>query len=417
MVNLPFSSVLVKQGEAVLITHVNGREEEIRGPRRVRLGIFDSWDSMERVVLDETRQIIVTKQDGSREIIAGPQEYFLLHEPRMHFEEMSRIVLEQNQRCHVVDEDGKETMHEGEKTVFVRPSETHKVVNKTILQEGTAVVVVDEDGKRTVKQGPESFFLGPREKLYTFTWTGGEKKEPRYLRFDTLRTTPDQMYHDVEVRTRDQVILTIKLMIYWQVVDVEKMIKRCDDLIGAMVNIVSSSVASCFGQVTFEEAATDPERRIQGIDTFKSQEKWAEYGVRVEQVRLRGWRCADAQIQMILDQKIQNRTKIESDEEIAKAQHAVAMLKIGQERTELREKETLKELRMAQAATVAEEAGTRRGQEIQTIFASLQEVTGGDIEKALALLDQELVRQTIEKVRGPVILSGQSMGFNLNLQG
>jgi hypothetical protein len=79
-------------------------------------------------------------------------------------------------------------------------------------------------------QGPAVFVAQPGEWLHTFSWHGstggsGYRKVPNALVFQKLWLMPDQMYHDVEdVRTADDAVITVRLMIFFELVDIETML-------------------------------------------------------------------------------------------------------------------------------------------------------------------------------------------------
>merc|ERR1719310_31716 len=86
--------------------------------------------------------------------------------------------------------------------------------------------------KREVIHGPKLYKpLSASEWTHKFSWhghdpSGGElaRKRPHALRFETLMLAPSSTYYDVEnVRTADDALLTIRLMIFYRVVNVEKM--------------------------------------------------------------------------------------------------------------------------------------------------------------------------------------------------
>ena len=70
------------------------------------------------------------------------------------------------------------------------------------------------------------------EWTHKFSWhghdpSGGElaRKRPNGLKFEKLQTAPASLYFDVEnVRTSDDALLTVRLMIFYQLTDVEAMI-------------------------------------------------------------------------------------------------------------------------------------------------------------------------------------------------
>lgn len=112
---------------------------------------------------------------------------------------------------------------------------------------------------RRVVHGPETFVPAPGEWLHEFSWHGnapvgnGIQKVPGALQFQKLWMMPDQMYHDVvDVRTSDDAVLTIRLMIFFELVGIETMLATTHDPIGDFVNAATSDVVEFVGQHAFD---------------------------------------------------------------------------------------------------------------------------------------------------------------------
>ena len=79
------------------------------------------------------------------------------------------------------------------------------------------------------------------------------QKVPQGLVFQKLWLMPDQMYHDVpDVRTADDAVLTIRLMIFFELLDIATMLETTHDPIGDFVNAATSDVVDFTGQHDFE---------------------------------------------------------------------------------------------------------------------------------------------------------------------
>lgn len=69
-------------------------------------------------------------------------------------------------------------------------------------------------------------------RLHEFTWHGSDRNDPgRYIpgknRFVQLRCVPSHLYCSVrDVRTNDISVITVKLMVFFQLADVERMVSE-----------------------------------------------------------------------------------------------------------------------------------------------------------------------------------------------
>ena len=102
--------------------------------------------------------------------------------------------------------------------------------------------------QRTVLRGPVQHVPAPDGWLHTFRWHGADPKNPRHkipraLTFQKLRVIPDQMYVDVtDVRTADDALLTVQAMLFFELVDIERMLDQTHDPVADFVNAVTADV-------------------------------------------------------------------------------------------------------------------------------------------------------------------------------
>merc|ERR1711866_33584 len=69
-----------------------------------------------------------------------------------------------------------------------------------------------------------------------------------------LRTIPGKMYYDVEsVRTKDNALITVKLMLFYQLSDVEKMLENTNDPMADFINAASADVIEWCAPKKFDE--------------------------------------------------------------------------------------------------------------------------------------------------------------------
>merc|ERR1712217_315643 len=82
--------------------------------------------------------------------------------------------------------------------------------------------------------------------------TGRKKKDA--TKFTKLRVRPEQTYFDVEgVRTKDDALVTVKVMIFFRLKDIEVMLRETHDPIADFINSVTSDVIEFVAGKTFED--------------------------------------------------------------------------------------------------------------------------------------------------------------------
>ncbi len=124
---------------------------------------------------------------------------------------------------------------------------------------------------------------------------------------------PDQMYHDVpDVRTSDNAVLVIRLMVFFELTNIERMLESTRDPIGDFVNAATADVVEFTGRLMFEEfkQATG---KLNELSTYRTLLSRAEQiGYRISNVVYRGYGAADS-LQKMHDQAIEARTRLQLD--------------------------------------------------------------------------------------------------------
>jgi hypothetical protein len=269
----------IEEGEHVLMVRRDGTMEVLVGPRRVStFGV--TFRRMEHYVAHPGEFLVVRFRDGRQEHVAGPAHVWL--DPRKHL---------------------SATREEG-----LQLADREAVV----IYERTASGEV----KRRVLQGPAVFVAQPGEWLHTFSWHGstggsGYRKVPNALVFQKLWLMPDQMYHDVEdVRTADDAVITVRLMIFFELVDIETMLVTSHDPIGDFVNAATSDVVDFLGRHDLASFKLHTDK-LNDLETYRQLTARAgQCGYRIGKVVYRGFE-APASLQQLLDQAIESRTRLQ----------------------------------------------------------------------------------------------------------
>jgi hypothetical protein len=279
----------VSEGERVLVTYFDGRRDIIVGPRRV-LAPFRTFADTDRHVAHPGEFLIVRFLDGKQEHVVGPAE--LWSDPRVH-ESINK------QEC------------------LQLASKEAVVVYRQ--EEGAAAATAPTT--RRIVYGPTLFAPQPGEWLHTFSWhaskggSRGVEKVPNALVFQKIWLMPDQMYHDVfDVRTADSAVITIKLMIFFELVDIGRMLDNTHDPIGDFVNAATADVVELVGKHDFDSFKQNTDK-LNDIATYKQLTgRAAQSGYRINNVVYRGYGAAPS-LQQMHDQAIEARTKLQLERE------------------------------------------------------------------------------------------------------
>jgi len=225
----------VRQGERIAVWSKDGSIDFISGPRRVLL-LNRVLQPLRRYTAAADEFLVIKFKDGHHEHLAGPAGVW--HHPVEHAEVT-----------------------------------THKAVN---LDASEALVVYRQDQERVdrrVVRGPSLFVPAANEWLHQFSWHGADpqrpsRKIPHALRFERLRTVPDQMYAEVPaVRTADDALLTLRFMVFFELVDIPLMLDQTHDPIADLVNALTADVIEFAAIRSFEGFKADTEH-LNALPTF-----------------------------------------------------------------------------------------------------------------------------------------------------
>jgi len=311
----------VPQGERVMVLHTNGRVNYVDGP--TRLAVFTAKvQPLRRTSAEPHQFLVIRKKDGTTEHVPGPAAVWC--DPVVHLK--------------------------------------IEVQDATKIDANEALVVyrkIDETVTRRIVRGPALFVPTPQEWVHQFSWHGtdpkhGYRKLPHALNFTKLLVIPDQMYFDVEnVRTGDDALLVVKLMVFFELIDIEKMLDQTHDPIADFINALSADVVDYVGGNDFEAFKTKTDALNQ-LETYGQLTQRAEkIGYRITKVVFRGYYASD-KLQAMHDNAIECRTRLILEADTEKQAQELADLKLKREleraatRQQMEEAETQHQNRIKQ---------------------------------------------------------------------
>ena len=262
----------------------------------------------------------------------------------------------------------------GPAALFEDPVLHEKVCTKngTSVNTNEALVIyrenVAKDGSKTVGReivrGPLLYTpLVPSEWRHNFSWhghdpTAGEvaRKRPHGLKFEKLMLAPGSTYYDVEnVRTADDALLTIRLMIFFQIADVERMLDSTNDPIADVINSVSSDVIGFCSARSFE-LFKETSEQLNTLGAYGSLvEASAARGLILSKVVFRGY-LAPPRLQKMHDEAIERRTKLVLERESEAQEQRTADERLAKEAERDAAKRGMQKADAAHAAEMARTA-------------------------------------------------------------
>jgi len=199
------------------------------------------------------------------------------------------------------------------------------------------------------------------EWTHQFCWHGSispendGRKVKNALKFAKLRVCPEQTYFDVEgVRTKDDALVTVKVMIFYRLKDIDTMLKETHDPIADFINSVTSDVIEFVSGNSFEQfkAASDQLNDLSVYRQLTSRSKGI--GFEVTKVVFRGY-GAPTRLQKMHDDAIERRTKLALERENEDQEQHLLDMKLEHEQERQRKK------REMEAEAKAHELKLQRG--------------------------------------------------------
>jgi hypothetical protein len=292
-----FKTILV--GERVLVWNERGEAQAIDGPRRIFV-FRGRVQPLKRYAAGPEEYLAVRRHDGTTEHTPGPVA--LWFNPIEHAE------------------------------IEVRPA------MKVDANEALVVYRRGDEGAvaRRVVRGPALFVCAASEWIHRFSWHGsdarhGGRKVPSALQFEKLRVIPDQMYFDVEnVRTNDDALLTVQLMVFFELADIGRMLDQTHDPVADFINALSADVIDFVGALDFDAFKARTEA-LNDMGTYPQLAQRAErIGYRVNKVVYRGYYAND-KLQAMHDNAIECRTRLRLEAETERQGQELADLKLARE--------------------------------------------------------------------------------------
>mmetsp|Transcript_4133 Transcript_4133/g.8093 ORF Transcript_4133/g.8093 Transcript_4133/m.8093 type:complete len:192 (+) Transcript_4133:830-1405(+) len=140
------------------------------------------------------------------------------------------------------------------------------------------------------------------------------------------------MYHNVsEVRTNDDTLITVKLMLFFQLDSIEKMLACTNDPIADFVNAASADVIAFCSGLNYENFLTLT-GELNKLETFSQLTTRAHMiGYTISKVVFRGFQAGE-KLQAMHDEAIQERTRLRLLEETQEQQQRAEDMKLEGER-------------------------------------------------------------------------------------
>lgn len=317
-----------------------------------------------------------TNSDGTNRAVDGPETLTCLG---VTLTKRRLVVANENEYLEVRFVAGHSSIVPGPTSLFedplehagvqVKPAKSISnnealVVYREKLTEATKCVEAHKVVTREIVRGPVLYKpQNASEWTHQFSWHGHDssgdreqlaRKRPHGLKFEKLLLAPSSTYFDVEnVRTADDALLTVRLMIFFKLEDVVKMLDATNDPIADVINSVSSDVITFCAARSFEQFKETSEQ-LNAIGVYSALTSTvASRGIAVSKVVFRGF-LAPQRLQKMHDDAIEKRTRLVLERESELQERKLADERLAKEQ----ERESVK--RQIESAEAEHRARLRR---------------------------------------------------------
>ncbi|KRW99569.1 hypothetical protein PPERSA_13149 [Pseudocohnilembus persalinus] len=346
--------IVADQSQYLLVQYLNGDQETVRGPitmtKDPNIHSKISLNMIENIPNNQGYLIYRETEQGKVNpvYIYGPAQYIKKNNEILHCT-FRKLTANGDQFIRVIQQNGEIQTFPGPYEMWEDPIKYQQITIEeyTQINSGEAIVVYQEKQgqlSRKIIYGPAQYFPKGSEWIHNFSWHGAlkndqglERKKPNALQFTKLRMISQSVYYDVEnVRTQDDAPLTVKLMIFYTLKDINKMLENTYDPIGEFINGVSADVIEEVGQYDFEIFKQKIERLNQ-TETYKYLlEKAEQIGYEITKIVCKGYVCTP-KIEQMHYSAIEKRTQLVLDTETQEQEQKLKDFILQQDKNRLKE--------------------------------------------------------------------------------
>lgn len=368
-----------------LLNSLTGKVTVYRGEQIVFPGPDDQLldkDKLEAIDLKVGEYVRVEDQtSGEIRVVTGPERVFLgSNERALDGGKKKAVQVDDEHAVLVRDLRTGQLRLFTEKTLFVPgPNEAIEQVRDLIrLSDHEAMITKDKDGQMHFHYGsakkndpgqPTAFFLPPHEEIVPLWWSSGLRREKRDLRIEVFDCRAQYMWFEFDCRTSDNVELVLEVTMFWEVVDLPKLVRATGNLPGDVFNQARSQFIKHVAQVTLKAFM----EQLHTISKTVHEEDLAFYdsrGVRIFSLEVTRYKCSEQRTSEVLQQIIEETTnrlnrlsqaESENEVKIFRMQGQIEQEKLNAELLEIQHRHNKSEADVAGASEAARVASFMEG--------------------------------------------------------
>lgn len=330
VVEMRYAHVVGPYEYATMRNLLTGELLTIEGPSQIRVGAYEELVGIQpKVVLQFDEYIrLVDQMDGTERVEIGPQTLVPLPTEVAPFGVEEAFFITHEHKLIVLDRTTATRRIVHDQGVFTPAAYVDILEQRSIIRvmPAEAIVVRNSEGSLVVQSGMDgngtgtSFFLEPYDEVFVMTWTDystpGAVGSKQVSRIDLRRS---KMYFEYVVRTKDQVVLALEGIIFWQIIDVHSMVRTSADPEGDVWYRARSTFIAEVSKVTLQEfmenfnMITQAAFAASSTDTF-----FSDRGVLIDTMEVTKYDTVDEETSDVLMEIIREntrRTNLETEQE------------------------------------------------------------------------------------------------------
>ncbi len=318
----PFESARLRRGLSLSPTEYVKVRDLLTGEIRIEKGpallFLKAYDELlkryEVAVLQHNEYVkLIDKTTGAIRVITGPNNVVMSANEEIVEGPCKGINIDEHNAVLIRNtSDGSLKLETRNRVFFpAADEEIEELRQKILLEDHESLIIKEKDGKYRIIDGSKdqnSFFLQPYEELLKLYWSSGIHKEKRDLVITHIDSRPKFMWYEFGVRTKDNVELILGVTFFWQITDIQKMIRTTDDAPGDICSHARSMIIQSVSKATLEGFLDRFNDIVKESITDKSDTFYTDRGVNIHSVEVRSVSCKEARTQNILQEIIQETT-------------------------------------------------------------------------------------------------------------
>jgi hypothetical protein len=283
------------------------------------------------------------------------------------------------------------------------------------------LVLKDEDGKFHFHSGKElktGFFVPPYWEVLTSRWSSGLHKDQRELKIERFDLRPKFMWYEFDVRTRDNVELTVKITFFWQIVSVTTLVRATDDASGDVCARARSRIIQSVSTVDFADFLARFNILVHDAVINSSDSFYKERGLEIHSVEVREIACRDKRTQDILAEIIQETTDRMNRIQKQVSENEISMRKLDGELASEEAQSRLQAQQLQRFEAKAKDEGERQAQVVRAILEGLgPDLSSENKLKLFELLRRKETLEAMAKADTRFFLTRDDMEIKLDFHG